>query len=108
MGSRWSLSSRTLPPRTLRMSGSCGGVFTALILPCRDEAAARTWSWHEVCGLVSTPEGAGVTPIGHNGPVSVLVQLKPHVTQLRGCRDCSEMIGPVVTGEPVVSPVVLI
>jgi len=40
--------------------------------------------------------------------VSVLVQLKRHVTQLRGCRDCSEMIGPVVTGEPVVSPVMLI
>ena len=40
--------------------------------------------------------------------MSVLVQLKRHVTQLRGCRDCSEMIGPVVTGEPVVSPVMLI
>ena len=58
--------------------------------------------------LVSTPEGAGVTPIGHSAPVSVLVQLKRHVTRLRGCRDCSEMIGPVVTGEPVVSPVMLI
>jgi uracil-DNA glycosylase len=40
--------------------------------------------------------------------VSVLIQLKRHVTQLRGCRDCSEMIGPVVTGEPVASPVMLI
>ncbi|HEX7838046.1 MAG TPA: uracil-DNA glycosylase family protein [Kofleriaceae bacterium] len=40
--------------------------------------------------------------------MSVLIQLKRHVTQLRGCRDCSEMIGPVVTGEPVVSPVMLI
>jgi uracil-DNA glycosylase len=30
------------------------------------------------------------------------------VTQLRACRDCPEMIGPVVTGQPVVSPVMLI
>jgi uracil-DNA glycosylase len=28
--------------------------------------------------------------------------------QLRGCQDCPEMIGPVVTGLPVVSPVMLI
>lgn len=40
--------------------------------------------------------------------MSVLVQLKRHVTQLRGCTDCSQMIGPVVTGEPVLSPVMLI
>jgi uracil-DNA glycosylase len=40
--------------------------------------------------------------------VSALVQLKRHVTQLRGCTDCSKMIGPVVTGAPVVSPVMLI
>jgi uracil-DNA glycosylase len=40
--------------------------------------------------------------------VSALVQLKRHVTRLRGCSDCSEMIGPVVTGLPVVSPVMLI
>jgi uracil-DNA glycosylase len=40
--------------------------------------------------------------------VSVLVQLRRHVTQLRACRDCPDMIGPVVTGQPVVSPVMLI
>lgn len=40
--------------------------------------------------------------------MSVLVQLKRHVDRLRSCRDCPEMIGPVVTGEPVVSPVMLI
>jgi uracil-DNA glycosylase len=40
--------------------------------------------------------------------VSALVQLKRHVTRLRGCHDCSEMIGPVVTGLPVASPVMLI
>jgi uracil-DNA glycosylase len=40
--------------------------------------------------------------------VSVLVQLKRHVTRLRTCHDCPEMIGPVVTGLPVVSPVMLI
>jgi uracil-DNA glycosylase len=40
--------------------------------------------------------------------VSALVLLKRHVAQLRECRDCSEMIGPVVTGHPVVSPVMLI
>jgi uracil-DNA glycosylase len=40
--------------------------------------------------------------------VSVLVQLKRHVTRLRGCEDCPDMIRPVVTGLPVVSPVMLI
>jgi len=40
--------------------------------------------------------------------VSVLVQLKRHVTRLHTCRDCPEMIGPVVSGLPVVSPVMLI
>ena len=40
--------------------------------------------------------------------MSVLVQLKRHVTRLHGCHDCPEMIGPVVTGLPVVSPVLLI
>jgi uracil-DNA glycosylase len=40
--------------------------------------------------------------------VSALVQLKRHVTRLRGCQACPEMIGPVVTGVPVVSPVMLI
>jgi uracil-DNA glycosylase len=40
--------------------------------------------------------------------VSVLVQIKRHITQLRGCTDCPDMIRPVVTGLPVVSPVMLI
>jgi uracil-DNA glycosylase len=40
--------------------------------------------------------------------VSALVQLKRHVRQLRGCADCADMIGPVVTGLPVLSPVMLI
>jgi uracil-DNA glycosylase len=40
--------------------------------------------------------------------VSALVQLKRHVTRLRACHDCPEMIGPVVTGLPVLSPVMLI
>jgi uracil-DNA glycosylase len=40
--------------------------------------------------------------------VSALVQLKRHVTRLRGCADCSDMIRPVVTGNPVLSPVMLI
>jgi uracil-DNA glycosylase len=40
--------------------------------------------------------------------VSAQVLLKRHVTELRGCTDCSRMIGPVVTGAPVVSPVMLI
>ncbi|HSS01067.1 MAG TPA: uracil-DNA glycosylase family protein [Kofleriaceae bacterium] len=37
-----------------------------------------------------------------------LVQLKRHIARLRSCHDCPEMIGPVVTGQPVVSPVMLI
>jgi uracil-DNA glycosylase len=40
--------------------------------------------------------------------VSALIQLKRHVTRLRGCNACPEMIGPVVTGLPVMSPVMLI
>ena len=40
--------------------------------------------------------------------MSALVQLKRHVTRLQGCRDCPDMIGPVVTGVPVESPVLLI
>lgn len=41
-------------------------------------------------------------------PVSALVQIKRHVTRLKGCTDCPDMIGPVVTGTPVVSPVMLV
>lgn len=41
-------------------------------------------------------------------PVSALVQIKRHVTRLKGCTDCADMIGPVVTGTPVVSPVMLV
>ncbi len=40
--------------------------------------------------------------------MSALVQLERHVTRLRGCADCPQMIGPVVTGNPVLSPVMLI
>ena len=40
--------------------------------------------------------------------MSALVQLERHVTRLRDCSDCPQMIGPVVTGNPVVSPVMLI
>lgn len=40
--------------------------------------------------------------------MSDLVQLKRHVTRLRACDDCPDMIRPVVTGEPVLSPVMLI
>ncbi len=40
--------------------------------------------------------------------MTTLVQLRRHVTRLRGCSDCSEMIGPVVTGNAVMSPVMLI
>jgi uracil-DNA glycosylase len=38
----------------------------------------------------------------------VLVQLRRHVGRLRGCTTCPDMIRPVVTGMPVVSPVMLI
>src|SRR5690606_29818476 len=34
--------------------------------------------------------------------------LEAHVGDLRGCRACPEMVGPVVTGQPVVSPVMLV
>jgi uracil-DNA glycosylase len=40
--------------------------------------------------------------------VSALVQIKRHVARLKGCTDCADMIGPVVTGTPVVSPVMLV
>jgi uracil-DNA glycosylase len=37
-----------------------------------------------------------------------LVQLRRHVARLRECNACPNMIGPVVTGLPVLSPVMLI
>jgi uracil-DNA glycosylase len=37
-----------------------------------------------------------------------LKQIEAHVTALLQCRDCPDMIGPVVTGTPVRSPVLLI
>ena len=40
--------------------------------------------------------------------MSTLVQLRRHVTQLKGCAECPDMIGPVVTGKPVMSPVMLV
>lgn len=49
-----------------------------------------------------------VTGIVHSQRVSALVQLKRHVTQLKGCTACPGMIGPAVTGLPVLSPVMLI
>lgn len=40
--------------------------------------------------------------------MSTLVQLRRHVTRLQGCQACPDMIRPVVTGTPVMSPVMLI
>ena len=40
--------------------------------------------------------------------MSTLVQLRRHVARLQTCGDCPDMIGPVVTGTPVMSPVMLI
>jgi uracil-DNA glycosylase len=40
--------------------------------------------------------------------VTMLVQLRRHVTRLQACTACPKMIGPVVTGVPVISPVMLI
>src|SRR5665647_139537 len=40
--------------------------------------------------------------------MSGLVQLERHVKRLNGCTDCPKMIGPVVSGKPVLSPVMLI
>jgi len=40
--------------------------------------------------------------------VSTLVQIRRHLSRLRACDDCPDMIRPVVTGDPVVSPVLLI
>ena len=40
--------------------------------------------------------------------MSDLIQLKRLVTRLRGCSACPDMRGPVVTGRPVLSPVMLI
>lgn len=39
--------------------------------------------------------------------MATLVQLRRHVTRLRGCTDCPEMFGPAVAGNPVMSPVML-
>jgi uracil-DNA glycosylase len=40
--------------------------------------------------------------------MSTLVQLRRHITRLKDCDACPDMIGPVVTGQPVMSPVMLI
>jgi uracil-DNA glycosylase len=40
--------------------------------------------------------------------MSTLVQLRRHVTRLKTCDACPDMIGPSVTGQPVMSPVMLI
>lgn len=40
--------------------------------------------------------------------MSTLVQLRRHVARLKECHSCPDMIGPVVTGQPVMSPVMLI
>jgi len=40
--------------------------------------------------------------------MSTLAQLRRHVTRLKSCEACPDMIRPVVTGEPVMSPVMLI
>jgi uracil-DNA glycosylase len=40
--------------------------------------------------------------------MSTLVQLRRHVTRLQACDACPDMIRPVVTGQPVMSPVMLI
>jgi uracil-DNA glycosylase len=47
---------------------------------------------HSVAAVTTTPQA----------------QLQRHVTRLRTCHACPQMIGPVVTGEPVLSPVMLI
>ena len=40
--------------------------------------------------------------------MTTLVQLRRHVTQLKACDACPDMIRPVVTGQPVMSQVMLI
>jgi uracil-DNA glycosylase len=37
-----------------------------------------------------------------------VLQIKAHQKKLKQCKSCKAMIGPVVTGEPVVSPVLLV
>lgn len=44
----------------------------------------------------------------HSGAVSTLVQIRRHVARLKACTACPDMIGPVVSGKPVVSPVILV
>jgi len=60
-----------------------------------------------ILALVAQGAVARVTAIWQ-GVVVTLVQLRRHVARLRTCNDCPAMIGPVVTGEPVMSPVMLI
>jgi uracil-DNA glycosylase len=44
----------------------------------------------------------------HSARVSDLVQLRRHVTRVRSCHACPDMVGPPVTGNAVLSPVMLI
>src|SRR5215211_3859569 len=40
--------------------------------------------------------------------MTTLIQLRRHVAHLKSCAACPDMIRPVVTGQPVMSPVMLI
>jgi uracil-DNA glycosylase len=60
-----------------------------------------------ILALVARHAVATVTPIWQ-GVAVTLVQLRRHVARLHTCNDCPDMIGPVVTGQPVMSPVMLI
>jgi uracil-DNA glycosylase len=92
------------------MSGSCSGgvVVTSDRIapgagPARDLGRGRIPHRHSRSGGVPA-----VRRLRHSAAVSALIQLKRHVTRLRGCDACPEMIRPVVTGNPVLSPVLLI
>ncbi|MEW8507380.1 MAG: uracil-DNA glycosylase family protein [Candidatus Thiodiazotropha sp.] len=41
-------------------------------------------------------------------PLQPVSQLGEHQKQLKACRRCNDMVGPVVTGEPVASPMLLV
>jgi uracil-DNA glycosylase len=87
-----------------------GLAFRLVILACRCPLAVETSrpaTLRRDLGDLQRYLRDAVSPIWQGAAVS-LIQLRRHVSKLRSCGDCPDMIGPVVTGEPVMSPVMLI
>src|SRR5687768_16605146 len=78
---------------------SCGELVTREKVAHASDARSHSRGWGRVMygDAVPAPRRS-----------DALRQLHDHVAELMACRACPDMVGPVVTGLPVVSPVMLI